>query len=193
VGLGAYDVMFECRRPGPKRIDSFVSACPAARFWITVAGRSKYEPHAGEFVAWNRPAVQSRTPATNSFNTCPIPPQFYVSSSEMWKLTKTRVSAGPSRAPATLRTPWHAVSILCGVACCPSAMELLDTRFLSQEAPRLPLKGCLMASAGRCSYQHHDDRRVSPRRAPDLWNPGHARYAREERRGKRGRRSADLK
>jgi hypothetical protein len=110
----------------------------------------------------------------------------------MWKLTKTRATAGQTTVPATLRMPWHAVSILCGVPCCPGAMELLGTRFLSKEAPRLPLKGCLMGSACRCSYQHHDDRRVSPRRTPDLWNPGHARYVREERRGERGRRRADL-
>jgi hypothetical protein len=112
----------------------------------------------------------------------------------MWeRITKTRVSARQATAPATLRTPWHAVSIVSSAACCATAMGLLGTRFLSKEAPRLPLKGCLMGSDCRCSYQHHQDRRVLLRRVPDLWNPAHTRYVREERRRERGRRGADLK
>jgi hypothetical protein len=130
----------------------------------------------------------SRMPAM-----CPFSPRFYVSPTEMWKLGKTRASAAQLTVPTTLRTPWHAVSIFCGAACCPSALELLGTRFLSKEAPRLPLKDCLMGTACHCSFRHHDDRRVSSRRVPDLWNPGHARYVLEERRGERGRRRADLK
>ncbi len=112
----------------------------------------------------------------------------------MWKrLTKSGVSARQMTAtPATARTPWHAVSIVCSAACCPCAMKLLGIRFLSKEAPRLPLKSCTAGAACLCSYQHHQDRRVSSQRAPDLWNPGHIRYVREERRLERGRRSVDL-
>jgi hypothetical protein len=112
----------------------------------------------------------------------------------MWeRITKTRVSARQATAPATLRTPWHAVSIVSSAACCATAMGLLGTRFLSKEAPRLPLKGCVMGSDCRCWYQHHEDRRVLSRRAPDLWNPAHTRYVREERRRERSRRSAELR
>jgi hypothetical protein len=111
----------------------------------------------------------------------------------MWeRITKPCGSAKQATAPATLRTPWRAVSIISSVACCATAMELLGARFLSKEAPRLPLKGCLMGSDCRCSYQHHEDRRVLSRRAPDLWNPVHTRYVREKRRRERGRRGADL-
>jgi hypothetical protein len=112
----------------------------------------------------------------------------------MWeRITKPRVSARQATARATPRTPWHAVSIVSSAACCATAMGLLGTRFLSNEAPRLPPKGCLMGSGCRCSYQHHEDRRVLSRRAPDLWNPVHTRYVREERRRERGRRGADLR
>jgi hypothetical protein len=112
----------------------------------------------------------------------------------MWeRITKPRVSARQARTPATPRTPWHAVSIVSSAACCATAMGLLGIRFLSKEAPWLPLKGCVMGSDCRCWYQHHEDRRVLSRRAPDLWNPVHTRYVREERRRVRGRRSADLK
>src|ERR1035438_4997333 len=98
----------------------------------------------------------------------------------MWKLTKSAVSAKQKKAPATPRIPWHAVSIVNSSACCATAMGLLGTRFLSKQAPQLPLKGCLMGSDCCCSYQHHQDRRVLSRRAPDLWNPGHTHCIREK-------------
>ena len=139
------------------------------------------------------PSVPPRTVNGNSFRACQVSARFYVSPNEMWNLIKPRVSARQTTAPTTPRTPWHAVSIVSSAACCAAAMGLLGTRFLSKEAPRLPLKGCLMGSNCRCWYQHHEDRRVLLRRAPDLWNPGHARYVREERRRQRGRRSADLR
>ena len=110
----------------------------------------------------------------------------------MWKrLTNVRVSARETMVSTTPRTPWHAVSIVSSATCCATAMGLLGTRFLSKEAPRLPLKSCSMGSDCRCSYQHYDDRRVSSRRAPDLWNPGHAGYAAKERRREQDRRNAD--
>src|SRR5882757_6786346 len=112
----------------------------------------------------------------------------------MWKRpTKAPPSAKQSIAPAPPRSEWHAVSIISNASCCPAAMGLLGTRFLSREAPRLPLKNCSMSAACRCSYQHHDDRRGSSRRTHDLWNPGHGSYGGKERRGERGRRVTDLK
>jgi hypothetical protein len=112
----------------------------------------------------------------------------------MWeRITKPRVSARQATTPATPRTPWHAVSIVSSAACCPTVRGLLGTRFLSKEAPRLPHKSCLMGPGCRCSYRHHEDRRVLSRRAPDLWNPVHTRCVRGERRRERGRRGADIK
>jgi hypothetical protein len=62
---------------------------------------------------------------------------------------------------------FHAVSIQTGRHCCPPASALAGRRFLSREAPPLPLKNC---SSGNCTchYQHHDDRRAAPRRARDM-------------------------
>jgi hypothetical protein len=111
----------------------------------------------------------------------------------MWK---RRIKAPPpakqSMAQVTPRSPWHAVSIVSSAACCSAAMGLLGTRFLSKEAPGLPLKHCSMSAECRCSYQHHDDRRGSSRRTPDHWSPGRVAYGAEERRRERGRRSTDL-
>ena len=72
-------------------------------------------------------------------------------------------------------------------------MGLLGTRFLSKEAPRLPLEHCAMGAECRCSYQHHEDRRSLSRRTPDLWSPGRSSYRGEERRTERDRRSTDPK
>ena len=112
----------------------------------------------------------------------------------MWKrLTKAPPSPKQAMAPVTRRSPWHAVSIVSNAACCHEAMGLVGTRFLSQEAPGLPLAHCAMKAECRCLYQHHVDRRELSRRTPDLWSPGRVSYHGEERRRQQGRRSTDLK
>jgi len=112
----------------------------------------------------------------------------------MWKRRfKAPPPAKQPMAPVAARSPWHAVSIVSSTACCSAAMGLLGTRFLSKEAPGLPLKHCSMSGECRCQYQHHDDRRVLSRRTPDPWNTGRFGYGGEERRRQRGRRSVDPK
>ncbi len=112
----------------------------------------------------------------------------------MWKrLVRAQAPLKRSMAPAEKPSPWHAVSIVSNAACCSAAMGLLGSRFLSREAPGLPLKHCSMSAKCRCSYQHHDDRRGWSRRTPDPWNPGRVSYRGEERRRQGGRRSTDLK
>jgi hypothetical protein len=63
-------------------------------------------------------------------------------------------------------------------------------RFLSSEAPALPLAGC-DARACTCRYRHHEDRRSSLRRAADVVSSG-AYWAGQERRKSIGRRSTDV-
>ncbi len=53
--------------------------------------------------------------------------------------------------------PYHAVSVVPGVQHCGACLRLEGLRFLSGEAPRLPLPGCDVRC--RCIYQHHRDRR----------------------------------
>jgi hypothetical protein len=62
---------------------------------------------------------------------------------------------------------FHAVSIQPGNRCCHEARALQGQRFLSREAPPLPLKNCNCGNC-TCLYQHHDDRRAGPRRARDM-------------------------
>lgn len=68
----------------------------------------------------------------------------------------------------SLRTSgkFHAVSVTPGLHACAKAREFADTRFLSAEAPRLPLSGCDQASC-TCRFTHHADRRRrDDRRSP---------------------------
>jgi hypothetical protein len=77
-------------------------------------------------------------------------------------------AAGPAKPVAKKMTQtFHAVSIQAGRNCCRAARELQGHRFLSREAPSLPLKDCSSDNC-MCHYQHHDDRRRGPRRARDM-------------------------
>lgn len=65
-------------------------------------------------------------------------------------------------------------------------------RFLSRQAPTLPLKACDQARC-KCRYAHHEDRRRGPRRAHEL-SVSIDGYESNERRattGRKGRRRTD--
>ncbi len=54
--------------------------------------------------------------------------------------------------------PYHCVEIIDDSEQCQNALNLKGKRFLSQEAPSLPLFGCKNSEC-RCHYMHFDDRR----------------------------------
>ena len=84
---------------------------------------------------------------------------------------------------------WHAVSIAAPPTACDAARACKGKRFLSREAPHLPLPECNAARC-ECKYRHYADRRGGPRRGDDRGVPK-ARVD-TNRRGARGRRAADL-
>jgi hypothetical protein len=91
----------------------------------------------------------------------------------------------------TIEAPsWHAVSIAGGSAPCLRARECGTQRFLSAEAPRLPLQGC-DAAVCECRYRHHQDRRAKPRRLVDRGELRRPFTGVEQRVISRGRRSSD--
>jgi len=93
-----------------------------------------------------------------------------------------------TRKPAT----FHAVSVIPGPSCCAAAKAIEGRRFLSKDAPVLPLKGCDRSQCA-CHYQHHQDRRTGPRRAREM-GVAIDGWAEEDRRAaKRGRRKTDGK
>jgi hypothetical protein len=76
----------------------------------------------------------------------------------------------PARVVLTERAqvvnPYHAVSIVAGSQACEAAKALQGRRFLSKEAPRLPIEGCTSGNC-HCHYAHHEDRRALVRRIAD--------------------------
>lgn len=87
--------------------------------------------------------------------------------------------------------PFHAVGVKPGRPCCPDVVNLKGRRFLSREAPALPLMGCKLRCA--CVYRHFDDRRDhTDRRDPyGLRTSSWEQPDQPERRGRRGRRYTD--
>lgn len=86
--------------------------------------------------------------------------------------------------------PYHAVSIAPCLMACENVRRYAGKRFLSSDAPILPVPGCGSAQC-RCRYLHHDDRRQDLRRTRDPQAAGLVSYSGPERRGGRGRRAND--
>lgn len=86
--------------------------------------------------------------------------------------------------------PFHAVSISPGDDRCQAAEQMVGMRFLSTEAPQVPLYGCTAESC-TCRYVHHEDRRSKmKRRDRDVWNRNSAVVMHDRRRSS-GRRTTD--
>jgi hypothetical protein len=71
---------------------------------------------------------------------------------------------------------------------CQAALACKGKRFLSSEAPRLPLKQCDAARCD-CRYRHFPDRRGEPRRAEETGAAD--KRVHSNRRETRGRRATD--
>jgi len=102
--------------------------------------------------------------------------------------------ARPSLRPARKDPTYHAVSIKYGPTACNAAKALAGVRFLSTEAPRLPLPEC-DAGECQCRFAHHPDRRSNRDRrspfAPGGFGGGTGSFAQERREKKDRRKSAD--
>lgn len=86
---------------------------------------------------------------------------------------------------------YHAVTIAPGPRACAAALALAERRFLSREAPVLPLKKCDCTNC-ECRYEHYDDRRKGPRRAREFGISVENYEGPDVRqKGKRGRRKTD--
>jgi hypothetical protein len=92
--------------------------------------------------------------------------------------------------PANIPKKWHAISVEAKALSCVTAQDLRKKRFLSKEAPALPLEGCTKRASCSCTYRHHDDRRSKARRDSEA-RISKAGKSGIERRSSRGRRSDD--
>jgi len=95
----------------------------------------------------------------------------------------------PNRKPSKPISPWHAVEISARGGGCAASEKLHGVRFLSREAPRLPLRDCDNPNC-RCVYVHREDRRAGPRRDEEGTGIRRSPTAGERRVG-RGRRKDD--
>jgi hypothetical protein len=74
---------------------------------------------------------------------------------------------------------------------CAAAALCRNNRFLSTEAPRLPLPDCDNRAHCRCAYRHFEDRRTAPRRTADMTGALANLTPLTNRRTSRGRREHD--
>ncbi len=83
-----------------------------------------------------------------------------------YAVRRLRVSkqAAPARG-GTEQHPFHCVEVVAGDSACAAVRQLAGVRFLSAQAPQLPVVGCSAAACG-CRYLHRDDRRQEDRRNP---------------------------
>jgi len=87
--------------------------------------------------------------------------------------------------------PYHAVSIDAGAGCLQTAKMYGGRRYLSHEAPAIPLPTCDSMNC-RCRYVHHQDRReLNDRRHRDLWDLNSRVAKGADRRVSHGRRVTD--
>ncbi len=73
---------------------------------------------------------------------------------------------------------------------CAAAAMCRNTKYLSKDAPRLPLAGCSHPESCQCKYRHFEDRRSGVRRGNEV-GVSSADRPKEERRKLRGRRARD--
>ncbi|MCZ4305088.1 hypothetical protein O4G98_10100 [Zoogloeaceae bacterium G21618-S1] len=107
-----------------------------------------------------------------------------------WFVMRGRPSDNEDEAENTAH-PYHCVTINSGQGACRTAQTLKGIRFLSAEAPLLPLASCDTTRC-RCTFSHYKDRRRGDRRNP--YRPeSHMHIARglDDRRNRRGRRTTD--
>jgi len=97
----------------------------------------------------------------------------------------------PAKAASHRSTAWHAVSIVATTRSCRAAHKLRAARFLSADAPRLPLPGCTVGDSCPCAYKHYADRRGQPRRKEEITGLKRSSQAAQERRVTRSRRETD--
>lgn len=108
-----------------------------------------------------------------------------------WHRFSSQKKPAPAAAPRQrVRPVFHCVEVCAGEHACEAAGRLGNVRYLSGQAPGLPLAGC-DAQACACRYIHHDDRREDDRRNPyGHWSTMPTELN-GERRARRDRRSWD--
>jgi hypothetical protein len=93
--------------------------------------------------------------------------------------------------PAGVSKRWHAVAIRPKGSSCEAVQACRSARYLSKEAPRLPLAQCTSSDTCTCVYKHHADRRSQPRRQDEKGELRRNAKVSQERRSTGDRRKSD--
>jgi hypothetical protein len=104
-------------------------------------------------------------------------------------LIETNAKEPAPKAKKGSQQPWHAVMVTAPSGACAAAHACKGRRYLSSEAPQLPLPDCT-AKRCECKYRHFADRRGDSRREDGNVAPPAAREQ-TNRRKSRGRRVTD--
>ncbi len=100
---------------------------------------------------------------------------------------KPREQRAPGRA---VRHLFHGIAVEPGDTACEAVKQITGHRFLSEDAPRLPLDQCQCVQDCRCVYRHFSDRRTQVRRDADMGLP--RRDVPGDQRAGTGRRVTDV-
>ena len=93
--------------------------------------------------------------------------------------------------PKPKHSPYRAVSIVPPVVgSCEASRAIENQRFLSNEAPLLPLPECSDPNGCRCKYKHWDDRRQEDDRRAPFRGIGEQFHASNDKRAGKDRRSS---
>jgi hypothetical protein len=104
----------------------------------------------------------------------------------MWKKSQPAAPVAPKP-----KAKWHAVSVSSEAGSCFPARLLKGLRFLSTEAPPLPLTECTQPASCTCTYKKYNDRRAELRRSHEI-SGIRSPSPENDQRTTRGRRKRDL-
>lgn len=79
------------------------------------------------------------------------------------KISEARTASPADPRKSVKKQAWHSVSIIRGRHACAAVVAHNGHKWLSAEAPQLPIEGC-DAKHCECRYRHHADRRSADRR-----------------------------
>jgi hypothetical protein len=159
-----------------------IARCLIQFHWALAAQLPEQSSHLPSYLACIR-SRGARTLAQNQLR------GWMAYKSPRWLLAGLFKAKKPPPPAAPAATEFHAVSIIPGNSACAASYRFSGQRFLSRQAPRLPLPMC-DARHCECRFKHHRDRRSSPRRSSDMGMMA-GTYAGTERRRTAGRRRTD--
>jgi hypothetical protein len=85
----------------------------------------------------------------------------------IWSSRSNKKNSQSKAATNKTISPYHCVELKAPYDACEQVLKLHGMRFLSAEAPVLPLTGCDQTCM--CKFKHHNDRRQDERR--DAFSP----------------------